>query len=69
MLETHLDNLRSKAKSTGLTIGDAVNLAILEEMQADPRTVIHAEDLQVRGRGARHRLKFSFKFIVSILNK
>jgi hypothetical protein len=29
-----------------MTIGDAVNLAILEEMIRDPTTVIHAEDLQ-----------------------
>lgn len=29
-----------------LTIGDAVNLAILEEMLRDPTTTIHAEDLQ-----------------------
>jgi len=31
-----------------LTIGDAVNLAILEEMVRDPTTTIHAEDLQVK---------------------
>ena len=29
-----------------ITIGDAVNLAILEEMIRDPKTTIHAEDLQ-----------------------
>ncbi|KAJ1454840.1 pyruvate dehydrogenase [Pelagophyceae sp. CCMP2097] len=30
----------------GLNIGDAINLAILEEMVRDPYTTIHAEDLQ-----------------------
>ena len=29
-----------------LSIGDALNLAILEEMLRDPKTTIHAEDLQ-----------------------
>jgi hypothetical protein len=29
-----------------LSIGDAVNLAVLEEMIRDPTTTIHAEDLQ-----------------------
>ena len=29
-----------------LSIGDALNLAIIEEMLRDPKTTIHAEDLQ-----------------------
>mmetsp|Transcript_21020 Transcript_21020/g.66030 ORF Transcript_21020/g.66030 Transcript_21020/m.66030 type:complete len:785 (+) Transcript_21020:47-2401(+) len=38
--------LRERGVSEGLTIGDAINLAILEEMRRDPYTTIHAEDLQ-----------------------
>ncbi|TFJ86361.1 hypothetical protein NSK_002569 [Nannochloropsis salina CCMP1776] len=38
--------LRSNSEKNMLTIGDAVNLAILEEMVRDPTTTIHAEDLQ-----------------------
>jgi 2-oxoisovalerate dehydrogenase E1 component len=30
----------------GVSLGDAVNLAVLEEMLRDPTCVIHAEDLQ-----------------------
>ena len=31
-----------------ISIADACNLAVLEEMVRDPTTVMHAEDLQVR---------------------
>jgi hypothetical protein len=42
-----IDQLQGNAKAGTLSIGDAVNLAILEEMVRDPTTTIHAEDLQV----------------------
>ena len=38
--------LQKNANEGTITIGDAINLAILEEMIRDPTTVIHAEDLQ-----------------------
>ncbi|EGB04793.1 hypothetical protein AURANDRAFT_32040 [Aureococcus anophagefferens] len=38
--------LQDAAKGDGINIGDALNLAILEEMVRDPMTTIHAEDLQ-----------------------
>lgn len=38
---------QGKANKGQITIGDAINLAILEEMLRDPMTTIHAEDLQV----------------------
>ena len=38
--------LQKNANDGTITIGDAINLAILEEMIRDPTTVIHAEDLQ-----------------------
>lgn len=38
--------LRERAAEGTISIGDAVNLAILEEMLRDPMTTIHAEDLQ-----------------------
>ena len=41
-----VDSLRAEATAGTLSIGDALNLAILEEMVRDPRTTIHAEDLQ-----------------------
>ena len=45
--EAYVAKLREQsANGGGITIGDAVNLAILEEMLRDPKTVIHAEDLQ-----------------------
>jgi len=44
--EERIEMLREAATTTGLNIGDALNLAILEEMVRDPRTTIHAEDLQ-----------------------
>ena len=42
----HMDGLREKAKAGQITIGDSINLAILEEMMRDPTTTCHAEDLQ-----------------------
>mmetsp|Transcript_11824 Transcript_11824/g.10054 ORF Transcript_11824/g.10054 Transcript_11824/m.10054 type:complete len:812 (+) Transcript_11824:36-2471(+) len=42
----HMETLRDKARAGQLTIGDAINLAVLEEMIRDPTTTIHAEDLQ-----------------------
>lgn len=42
----HVAALQANAKDGSISIGDALNLAILEEMLADPRIVIHAEDLQ-----------------------
>eukprot|EP00614_Pseudopedinella_elastica_P011746 CAMPEP_0172592566 /NCGR_PEP_ID=MMETSP1068-20121228/11560_1 /TAXON_ID=35684 /ORGANISM="Pseudopedinella elastica, Strain CCMP716" /LENGTH=803 /DNA_ID=CAMNT_0013389615 /DNA_START=67 /DNA_END=2478 /DNA_ORIENTATION=- len=44
--DAHMDALRAKAKAGEITIGDAVNLAILEEMMRDPTTTCKAEDLQ-----------------------
>merc|ERR1719231_1341545 len=41
-----ISNLRAQGEAGTISIGDAVNLAILEEMIRDPTTVIHAEDLQ-----------------------
>ena len=41
-----MDGLREKAKAGQITIGDSINLAILEEMMRDPTTTCHAEDLQ-----------------------
>lgn len=45
-LESHMQLLYNLAKLESITIGDAVNLAIIEEMLRDPTVVIHAEDLQ-----------------------
>jgi TPP-dependent pyruvate/acetoin dehydrogenase alpha subunit/pyruvate/2-oxoglutarate/acetoin dehydrogenase E1 component len=45
-LMNHIDSLHGLSKQKLITIGDAVNLAILEEMMADPTVTIHAEDLQ-----------------------
>ena len=46
-LAARIDALRAMAGSdAGISIGDAVNLAILEEMVRDPTCVAHAEDLQ-----------------------
>ncbi|KAG5175793.1 pyruvate dehydrogenase [Tribonema minus] len=44
--ELHMEALRAKASAGQITIGDAINLAVLEEMVRDPTTTIHAEDLQ-----------------------
>jgi pyruvate/2-oxoglutarate/acetoin dehydrogenase E1 component len=38
--------LREEAKNGQITIGDSINLAILEEMMRDPTTTCKAEDLQ-----------------------
>ena len=45
-VQAHMAMLRAKADAESITIGDAVNLAILEEMLRDPTTCMHAEDLQ-----------------------
>jgi len=45
-VEAHIKDLRQKATDGVISIGDALNLAILEEMLRDPKTTIHAEDLQ-----------------------
>jgi 2-oxoisovalerate dehydrogenase E1 component len=45
-VEEHIASLREKSNAGELSIGDAINLAIHEEMLRDPRTTIHAEDLQ-----------------------
>lgn len=44
--EEYIAKLHNDSKEGKLTIGDAVNLAILEEMLRDPLTTIKAEDLQ-----------------------
>jgi len=46
VVEDHIKSLSANSVAGTLTIGDAVNLAILEEMLRDPTTTIHAEDLQ-----------------------
>ena len=56
--EEHIAGLKEKAAAGMITIGDAVNLAILEEMVRDPMTTIHAEDLQV---GLCHRVLVSVR--------
>merc|ERR1712147_244238 len=45
-INEHISTLRTKAKEGDISIGDALNLAILEEMIRDPKTTCHAEDLQ-----------------------
>ena len=45
-IQSHIDALVTKAKAGEISIGDAINLAIHEEMLRDPTTTIHAEDLQ-----------------------
>jgi len=42
-----IDALHEKSNAGELSIGDAINLSIHEEMLRDPRTTIHAEDLQL----------------------
>mmetsp|Transcript_18197 Transcript_18197/g.28117 ORF Transcript_18197/g.28117 Transcript_18197/m.28117 type:complete len:817 (-) Transcript_18197:98-2548(-) len=42
----HIETLQERAKAGEISIGDAINLAIHEEMLRDPTTTIHAEDLQ-----------------------
>eukprot|EP00980_Cylindrotheca_fusiformis_P003651 scaffold818_cov136-Cylindrotheca_fusiformis.AAC.17 len=45
-IQSHVEALTAKAKAGEISIGDAINLAIHEEMLRDPTTTIHAEDLQ-----------------------
>jgi 2-oxoisovalerate dehydrogenase E1 component len=45
-VDAHIKTLTAAAAAGTMSIGDAVNLAILEEMLLDPTTTIHAEDLQ-----------------------
>lgn len=45
-VSARIEFLQGRAKEGSITIGDAVNLAILEEMLRDPMTTMHAEDLQ-----------------------
>ena len=45
-VNAHIADLRAKADAGEVSIGDAINLAIHEEMLRDPTTTIHAEDLQ-----------------------
>jgi pyruvate/2-oxoglutarate/acetoin dehydrogenase E1 component/TPP-dependent pyruvate/acetoin dehydrogenase alpha subunit len=45
-VQAHISALREKSNAGELSIGDAINLAIHEEMLRDPTTTIHAEDLQ-----------------------
>ena len=45
-IEAHIASLRAKAEAGEISIGNAINLAIHEEMLRDPTTTIHAEDLQ-----------------------
>lgn len=44
--QAHIQALQEKARAGDISIGDAINLAIHEEMLRDPTTTIHAEDLQ-----------------------
>ena len=45
-VQAHISALREKAIAGEISVGDAINLAIHEEMIRDPTTTIHAEDLQ-----------------------
>lgn len=45
-IQQHISALQEKARAGDISIGDAINLAIHEEMLRDPTTTIHAEDLQ-----------------------
>jgi len=45
-VRAHLSALRNKAEAGDITISEAVNLAIHEEMLRDPTTTMQAEDLQ-----------------------
>jgi len=44
--KSYVKSLQDQGIAGTISIGDAVNLAILEEMIRDPTTTIHAEDLQ-----------------------
>eukprot|EP00978_Attheya_sp_CCMP212_P048565 scaffold542951_cov67-Attheya_sp.AAC.1 len=46
VVKDHILALQEKARAGEISIGDAINLAIHEEMLRDPTTTIHAEDLQ-----------------------
>merc|ERR1711937_991513 len=45
-VQAHIRSLQTKAKAGEISIGDAINLAVHEEMLRDPTVTIHAEDLQ-----------------------
>lgn len=45
-INSHIDALRKKAEDGLITIAEAVNLAIHEEMLRDPTTTLQAEDVQ-----------------------
>eukprot|EP00566_Odontella_aurita_P008764 CAMPEP_0113531974 /NCGR_PEP_ID=MMETSP0015_2-20120614/3792_1 /TAXON_ID=2838 /ORGANISM="Odontella" /LENGTH=811 /DNA_ID=CAMNT_0000430865 /DNA_START=191 /DNA_END=2626 /DNA_ORIENTATION=- /assembly_acc=CAM_ASM_000160 len=45
-IQEHIAMLQDRANKGEISIGDAINLAIHEEMLRDPTTTIHAEDLQ-----------------------
>ena len=45
-VQDHMASLIAKAEAGEISIGDAINLAIHEEMLRDPSTTMHAEDLQ-----------------------
>ncbi|MGK3753021.1 MAG: pyruvate/2-oxoglutarate/acetoin dehydrogenase E1 component, partial [Bacillariaceae sp.] len=45
-VKDHMASLIAKAEAGEISIGDAINLAIHEEMLRDPSTTMHAEDLQ-----------------------
>jgi len=45
-VQAHIAALREQAVAGVISVGDAINLAIHEEMLRDPTTTIHAEDLQ-----------------------
>jgi len=46
IIQDHIEKLRLLAKQGSITIADAINLAVHEEMLRDPTTTMHAEDLQ-----------------------
>jgi TPP-dependent pyruvate/acetoin dehydrogenase alpha subunit len=45
-IDAHVAALQAKALAGDISIGDAINLAVHEEMLRDPTTTMHAEDLQ-----------------------
>ena len=47
-VQAHISALREKAVAGEISVGDAINLAIHEEMLHDPTTAIHEEDLQAK---------------------
>merc|ERR1719284_2345120 len=46
IVQERITSLQEKGRDGSITIGDAINLAIHEEMLRDPTCTIHAEDLQ-----------------------